>query len=92
MNGAKIIEIGLKALVWMIDAGFLLACITFIGGGIMVLRSRKKPELNEKSCFRSILNGTKEDESTAIGCFILAILSGIITVILFGLAIMPWWA
>lgn len=77
MNGAVIAEYGLKALLWLIDAGFALAFIVFLYGGIKYVHDA---------------NGREKEETAGVGCILVAVLCGIIAVILFGLAIMPWWA
>ena len=80
INGDAIVEYSLKTLLMLIDAGFLLSTITFLRACFQIARDQSKTEkVEDKQC------------SQWINLFILSVLCGIITVILFGLAIMPWW-
>lgn len=81
INGAAIVEYSLKTLVMLIDAGFLLATISAF---VMALKmTKEKPETKKE-----------EDQKVmqCIGMIFLSIFCGIVTAVLFGLAVMPWWA
>lgn len=81
INGAAIVEYSLKTLVMLIDAGFLLATISAF---VMAFKmTKEKPETKKE-----------EDQKVmqCIGMIFLSILCGIVTAVLFGLAVMPWWA
>lgn len=81
INGAAIVEYSLKTLVMLIDAGFLLATISAFVMAFKMTKEKPETKIEEnlkiKQCF---------------GLIVTSILCGIVTAILFGLAVMPWWA
>lgn len=80
INGAAIVEYSLKTLLMLIDAWFLLATVTLFVGAFKM--TKEKPETKKE-----------EDQKVmqCIGMIFLSLFCGIVTAVLFGLAVMPWW-
>lgn len=75
LDGPKIVEYGLKAIVVLLDLGFFLCCVLFLSGVVMEVRNyRRKGKMDGFWLF-----------------LIISIICGLISVVLSGLVLMPWW-
>lgn len=82
MNGLAIVEWGLKTIVFLLDLGFLLCFVLFQAGTWMEVKriSKARDDPTEK-----------HDGSCVILFFVLSIMSILVSVVLSGLVLMPWW-
>ena len=82
MDGLKIVEYGLKAILLLLDLGFLLGFFLCMTGTVMeikrILRERKNPPpIRQKPC--------------GLLFFILGIFCGLLSIVSSGLVLMHWW-
>ena len=76
IDGARMVEIGLKSLVWMVDGFFLMvivSCVVEFFGAVKDARADGK---------RPVL----------LQYIVMAIISAVLMMIFLGLALMPWWS
>lgn len=76
IGGARMVEIGLKILAWMVAGFFLLvivSCVTQFFGAVK----------------DAVTDGTRQEKWQYI---VMAIISAVLMMIFSGLALMPWWS
>ncbi len=82
MNGAAIVEYGLKTIVFLFDVGFLLCFALFIAGTWMEAKRLSRARKENPDC---------PLDSSAPLFFVVSVLCLLISVVLSGLVLMPWW-
>lgn len=76
IGGARMVEIGLKILAWMVAGFFLLVIVSCV---IQFFEAVKD----------AVTDGTRQEKWQYI---VMAIISAVLMMIFSGLAIMPWWS
>lgn len=76
IDGARMVEIGLKSLVWMVAGFFLMVIVSCV---IQLFGAVKD----------AVTDGTRQEVWQYI---VMAIISAVLMMIFLGLALMPWWS
>ena len=82
MDGLKIVEYGLKAILILLDVGFIFCFFLCMAGTVMEIRRiirewNHPPAIREKPC--------------ALLFFVIGVICGLLSVVLSGLVLMRWW-
>lgn len=76
IDGARMVEVGLKSMIWMVAGFFLMVIVSCVIGLFGAAKD-------------AVTDGTRPK---ALYYIVMAIISAVLMMIFSGLALMPWWS